>query len=147
MSLYRIRPIALCLFSHNGRILVFEGRRRNTGVVFYRPLGGGIEFGEYARDALVREIREEVGAEIANPRLVTMMENIFTVDGRTGHEIVFLFDAEFVDRSLYERESLVVEDDPSDVDVVRALWKPLSDFGPGRPPLYPDGLLEWLTNA
>jgi hypothetical protein len=34
------------------------------------------------------------------------------------------------------------EDDGS---LFRAVWKPLSDFHNGGPPLYPDGLLELLV--
>lgn len=147
MNPERIRPLALCVFRHNGRILVFEGHQRASDDVFYRPLGGGIDFAEYAQNALIREMREELGAEIANPRLLSVLENIFTVDGQTGHEVVFLFDAEFVDRSMYARDCMDVDDDPTGAQIVKALWKPLSDFGPGRPPLYPNGLLELLAAA
>ena len=58
----RIRTIAICLFSHNGGILVAEGIDAVKGETFYRPLGGGIEFGEYGADTVAREIREEIGA-------------------------------------------------------------------------------------
>jgi hypothetical protein len=42
----QIRPIALCVFHNNNRILVFEGYDKAKDEIFYRPLGGGIEFGE-----------------------------------------------------------------------------------------------------
>ncbi len=62
----QIRPLALCLFRNSGRILVFEGYDPLKQQTFYRPLGGGIEFGERAEDAVRREIREEIRAEIAS---------------------------------------------------------------------------------
>lgn len=42
-----IRPLAICVFRHAGRILVAEGTDEVKGETFYRPLGGAIEFGEY----------------------------------------------------------------------------------------------------
>ena len=42
----QIRPVALCVFHHDKRILVFEGYDKAKDEIFYRPLGGGIEFGE-----------------------------------------------------------------------------------------------------
>ena len=54
----KIRPIALCLITHKGRLLVFEGSSPEQGS-FFRPLGGGIEFGERAAEAAVREMQED----------------------------------------------------------------------------------------
>lgn len=50
----RIRPIAICLLRHEGKILVFEGWDRAERRAFYRPLGGGIEFGETGQHAVQR---------------------------------------------------------------------------------------------
>src|SRR3990170_6464584 len=103
----RIRPIALCLFRRRDDILVFEGVDTVKPEVFYRPLGGGIHFGERAEDAARREIREEVGAEITNLHLLGVVENLFTHQGAPGHEVVFLFEGDLTEPSLYEREELV----------------------------------------
>jgi hypothetical protein len=73
---------------------------------YYRPLGGGIEFGETSRNAVIREIRELV-AEIENLIWLGAIENIFMLEGEPGHKIVLVYDATFVDRSLYEREVLI----------------------------------------
>ncbi len=42
----RVRPLAICVFRHHDRILVMEGYDPVKKEHFYRPLGGGIEFGE-----------------------------------------------------------------------------------------------------
>lgn len=102
----RLRPIALAIIRNGDRILVFEGYDPSKRERFFRPLGGGIEFGEYGRDALLREIREELGADIGEPRFLGALENIFTYDGRPGHEIVLVYETAFTDPSWYERESL-----------------------------------------
>lgn len=39
MTTNRIRPLAICVFSHNGRILAAEGIDPANDQVFYRPLG------------------------------------------------------------------------------------------------------------
>jgi ADP-ribose pyrophosphatase YjhB (NUDIX family) len=95
-----IRPIAICIFRHGNRILVGDAGDPVTGELFYRPPGGGIRFGERSEAALRREIREELGAEIDHPQLLGAMENLFTFDGQQGHEVVFVYDAEFKDKSL-----------------------------------------------
>jgi len=139
----RIRPLALGIFRHAGRLLVFEGHDPIKGEAFYRPLGGGIEFGETGAQALAREIREEIGAEVTNVRYIGLCENIFTYAGEIGHEIVLLYEAELADRSLYERDVIEVVE-PGGV-TFKAFWPPLSDFADGRVPLYPDGLFALLT--
>ena len=60
----RIRPLAICLFRHNERILVAEAYDPVKKEAFYRPLGGGIEFGEHSEQTIQRELLEEIGAEV-----------------------------------------------------------------------------------
>ena len=101
-----IRPIVICLFRHGDRLLVSEAYDSAEGDYFCRPLGGGIEFGEHSRDAVLREIREEVGAEVGKLELIGVLENVFTYEGARGHEIVFVYDGEFKDRRVYERDEV-----------------------------------------
>ena len=51
-----IRPIAICLFRNGDKILVSDGIDPKTGGAYCRPLGGTIEFGELAANALVRAL-------------------------------------------------------------------------------------------
>ncbi|HVG00009.1 MAG TPA: NUDIX hydrolase [Chloroflexia bacterium] len=139
-----IRTIAICLFSRNGGILVAEGVDAIKGETFYRPLGGGIEFGEHGRDTVVREIREELGTEVRPESLSYLgtLENVFIYNGLPGHEIVLVYDGELADGSLYTQGAIDAQED--DGMPFRALWKPLVEFGPGAP-LYPHGLKELLA--
>jgi 8-oxo-dGTP pyrophosphatase MutT (NUDIX family) len=138
----RIRPLAICVFSHRGRILAAEGYDPIKRQTFYRPLGGGIEFGERSTETLRRELREEINAEIKDLRYLGTLENLFIFNGERGHEIVQVYDGAFVDASLYERERIEGEDGIPFV----AVWKSLDEFGHGQPPLYPDGLTELLLS-
>jgi ADP-ribose pyrophosphatase YjhB (NUDIX family) len=114
------------------------------GLTFYRPLGGGIEFGETAHAAVVREIREELGAAVCNLGYIGTLENIFRYRGEPGHEIVLVFDGEFEDTSLYEREFL--EGRESGGDLFRAVWRELSSFSASAP-LFPEGLAKLLRES
>ncbi len=140
-----IRPLAICIFSHNGKILVFEGYDPTKGETFYRPLGGAIEFGERSADTIQRELMEEIGAEVKDLVYLGALENIFTFDGTPGHEIVQVYDGRLVDSRLYEQE--VITGQESGVNLpMKVIWKSLNEFGPGKSILYPDGLLEMIIN-
>ena len=141
----RVRPIVICVFRNRGRILVLEIHDPSTGEKFYRPAGGGIEFGEPSEAALRREMREELGIEIETPVLLGVLENIFYYDGRPGHEIVFVYDAQFVDQELYQIDRFTVHEDTG--DSFDAVWVELSVSGPQTPPVYPDGLAELLEEG
>jgi len=106
MDTTRIRPIAICLFRNGNRILVSEVFDTIKQDYYYRPLGGGIEYGESSREAVLREIQEELGVEVNNLQLIGVLENIFIYEGQQGHEIVFVFDAEFTDKSLYKFDEI-----------------------------------------
>src|SRR5687768_6498661 len=58
---------------------------------YHRLIGGSVELGESHRDAVVREVHEELGATIRELAFLATLENIFHIDGMLGHEIVFLY--------------------------------------------------------
>jgi len=138
----QIRPIAICIFRDEDSILVFEGYDPVKDETYYRPLGGGIEFGEHSRECIAREIREELGAEIKDLTYVGMIENVFICDGQEGHEIVLIYEAHFVEQRLYDRK--VIKGQEDDGSEFIALWKPVDEFRSGTARLYPEGLLDLL---
>lgn len=144
MMSQHIRVIAICVFSRADRILVTEAHDPVKNRNFCRPLGGGVNFGETGAEAVIREIREEVGAEVANLRLLGTLENIFTYLGNRGHEIVRVYDGEFVPQSMYELDPVPVAE--SDGAPFQARWRTLDYFSPERP-LVPDGLLQLLRGS
>jgi 8-oxo-dGTP pyrophosphatase MutT (NUDIX family) len=139
----KVRTIAICLFRHDDQILVAEGYDEVKRQTFYRPLGGTIEFGEYSDQTIVRELQEELGAEVTAVRYLFTLENVFTFNGQAGHEIVLVYDGTFVDPALYERSMHQAHED--DETPFTAKWMSLREFATGNSPLYPAGLLEALT--
>jgi 8-oxo-dGTP pyrophosphatase MutT (NUDIX family) len=143
MKLGMIRAIALCVFLHDGKLLVGEGFDDIKQQAFGRPLGGTIEFGENSRTTIVREIREEIGADITNLRFLGILENIFTYNGEMGHEIVLMYRGDFVDQRYYQRPLI---DGNENGTPIRAIWVPLTGFSMEHMPLYPTGLMEMIQN-
>lgn len=139
----QIRPLAICVFSHQDKILVFEGYDPAKDEIFYRPLGGGIEFGEHSIDTIHRELMEEIGAKVKELVYLGTLENIFTFNETPGHEIVQVYDGTLVESRLYEQALIQGHEDEAD-ETMKVLWKSLDEFGPGNSILYPDGLLELL---
>jgi ADP-ribose pyrophosphatase YjhB (NUDIX family) len=137
-----IRAIAICIIRRGDDIFVFEARDTVKRETFYRPRGGGIEFGERGEQAIRREMMEELDAELVNLRQIGILENIFTYEGKPGHEIVFIFQAEFADRGLYDlANATCIKDNGQEFP---AMWKPFEEFASGRAILYPAGLADLL---
>ena len=144
MNNEQIRPLALGIVWRGDDILVFEGYDHVKCEPFYRPLGGGIEFGERSQEALRREFREELGVELTGVRYLATLENIFTCNGERGHEIILFYEATLADPSFYERETFEVHEE---TETLMARWMSLREFQADGPPLYPDGLLELLVGG
>jgi 8-oxo-dGTP pyrophosphatase MutT (NUDIX family) len=142
----KVRAIALCIFHNEGRILAARGYDPVKNQIFYRPLGGTIEFSEPAASTVVREIQEELNLEAAEISYLGTLENIFTFAGKSGHEIVMIFDGKFVDSSVYNQATLQGKE--GDNEPILAEWIKLEDYSAGNagshPPLYPTGLFELL---
>jgi ADP-ribose pyrophosphatase YjhB (NUDIX family) len=122
----QIRVIAICVFSRAGKILVNQGRDPVSNFAFVRPLGGGVEFGETGAQAVVREVREEVDAELCDIRYLGTLENFFTWAGKPQHEIVLVYDGRFADDRLYDRPYL--EGRETDGELIRASWRDLEEI-------------------
>ena len=135
-----IRVIAIAIIRRGDSILVFEGLDSTKGNRFYRPLGGGVEFGETSQQAVKREIKEEIDQDITDLRLLTTLESIFTLEGETGHEIVYVYEGRFADASAYNHESFTVHEE---TETLKATWRSLNFFN-NHHRLVPEALVPLL---
>lgn len=137
-----IRVAARCLFRHRGQILTICSQDPDKPEPHYGVPGGGVEFGETAEQALRREMREEIGAEITGLDLLAVSEEIHEVQGQPSHSIVFLYEGRFADLSFYDRPviSYVEGSEPR----AEATWIPISAFVSGTKRLLPERLVEIL---
>jgi 8-oxo-dGTP pyrophosphatase MutT (NUDIX family) len=132
-----IKAMAVIRRPRDGALLVSEPVS-GPDPLFQRPLGGHVEFGEYALDTVRREFREELAQELTDVRLLGVLENIFGWRGGTEHEVVFIFAAAFASAAAYEIEEQRILDNPDR----RVLWRPADAVSP---PLYPAGLPELIA--
>ena len=133
-----LKAMAVVRRPRDGALLVSE-HVDSRDPPFQRPLGGHVEFGEYALDTVRREFAEEIGQELTGVRLLGVLENIFGWRGGTEHEVVFIFTAALAAASAYEIEEQRILDNPDR----RVLWRPADAVGP---PLYPAGLTELIAS-
>ena len=133
-----IKAMAVIRRPRDGALLVSE----SADPPFQRPLGGHVEFGEYAVDTIHREFGEEIGQELTDVRLLGVLENIFPWRDGTEHEVVFIFAAAFAAAAAYEIEEQLIRDDTEPKD--RVLWRPADAVSP---PLYPAGLTELIAGG
>jgi ADP-ribose pyrophosphatase YjhB (NUDIX family) len=136
-----IKAMAVIRRPRDGALLVSEhvGSREPP---FQRPLGGHVEFGEYALDTIYREFLEEIGQAVTDVRLLGVLENIFPWRGGTEHEVVFIFGAAFADQAAYEIEEQFIRDDTEPKS--RVIWRAADAVSP---PLYPAGLSELIADG
>jgi len=110
-----IETIARGVAVVEGRILLCRARGSATS---YLP-GGHIEFGETGREALVREIREEMGVEATAGRFLGVVENSFMQHGKPHAEINLVYELRFADPP---------SDPKSAEDWITFEWRALGDL-------------------
>lgn len=127
----KIKAKAMCVVGRSGKEVLASLHHDNVDDErFARIIGGSIEFGEKAEEALRREFQEELGTEIENLRFLKVIENIFTYKGRSEHEVTFIYTGELADKGLYEKEEMHILDSPT----IAVRWVPFD----GELKLYPE---------
>lgn len=135
-----IRVLALGLIRDGNRIFVSEGYDPVKQQTFYRAMGGGVDFGETSLEALKREFQEEIQADLTNIRYLGCLENIFTFNGQSGHEIIQLFESDFVDPKFYQLDKLDFSEGERQKT---ALWVDINRFKSGELRLVPEQFLDY----
>jgi len=141
-SIVRVKAMLIVPHADGSRHLVsVNAPTRENPSGYHRLVGGSVELGETHREAIVREVNEELGARIVDLRYLGMIENIFRFDGEVGHEIVALYSGT-LDPAPAEGGTLT----ESDGSVVPVVWRPFDDTGL-MVPLYPAGANEWIRSS
>jgi 8-oxo-dGTP pyrophosphatase MutT (NUDIX family) len=136
-----IRVLALGIIKKGDRTFISQGYDPVKQQTFYRAMGGGVDFGETSFQALQREFQEEIQAELTNIHYLGCIENLFTFNGKQGHEILQVYECDFVDPKFYQLENLVFAEGERQKT---ALWVEISRFKSGELKLVPEQFLEYL---
>lgn len=103
------RPSCYGIVVHDNKILLTKQYGK------YEMPGGGVDLGEEPNDAVVREIKEETGIEVTNPRLVKHLTSFFTLekDGEMHHiqSILLFFVCDYIGGEL-SLEGLMEDEKP-----------------------------------
>jgi ADP-ribose pyrophosphatase YjhB (NUDIX family) len=136
-SFIRVKAMAYLPNAAGTHHAVLRASDPSDGRTFHRLLGGGVEVGETSEAAVVREIAEELGATLVAPRLLGVVENIYTYDGEPGHEVVFVYTGRLAEGDVVPPEGGWYDDVGIPMWVE---WRPCGEVGVDAPPLYPDDL-------
>lgn len=83
-----IEILVRAIIQRKGRILLCKNKKKN----FYYFPGGHLEFGESAKEALARELKEELGLKIKKCNFIGGSEHRFVENGKKHHEINLVFE-------------------------------------------------------
>jgi 8-oxo-dGTP diphosphatase len=95
----RVNCAVAVVVTHARRVLFGRRRTRDGGFEWQLP-GGWIEAGESPQQAACREVFEETGLELRDPRFVGITSNVFSTH---SHSISLYYEAECVNQ-----DSLIV---------------------------------------
>lgn len=111
-----IECISRGVLVRDGKVLLCKPK---SGKYTYLP-GGHIEFGETSRQALVREIQEELGMDMKAGELLGVHENSFVQDGQPHCEINLIYRLEC---------DATMASPASQEDWIEFEWRDITDLG------------------
>ena len=132
---YRVVGIAL----DDNWVLLHKTEEEN----FWSLPGGRVKLLEPSKDALKREMQEELGVKIHVERLIWVVDNFFEYDGKSYHELALYFLMMFPNNPpLYKKSESFTEDDERVKLIFK--WHKLNELGKIR--LYPTFLRKSLSS-
>ena len=137
-----IQCVSIGLIKNKSNILVYEVADKVSHDSFFRLIGGHIEFGESAVEALKREFKEEINEDIINLNPLGVFENIFFYNGRQQHEFVSLFSCNLANKEIYNKEEIVGHEGPD--RTFNAFWMNINQFKNNKKILFPDQILNYI---
>lgn len=132
---YRVAGVAV----HDGHALLQRAEIDD----FWALPGGRCEMMEFSRDALRREIQEEIGVNAACGRLLWVAALLFCYSGGTKHQLCLFFELSFPDDPWLLAKDVAVRSKDQSVKLETS-WFPLASLAGVdlRPRFLRDGLLD-----
>jgi len=86
---YKLNYRTAVILTYKGKVLLHKSK-----VDFWNMPGGRVKFGENSKSAIIREMQEELGITIKNPKLIAYCENFFNFDNTEYHELLTVYKQE-----------------------------------------------------
>jgi len=111
-------------------VLIRDGKvllETSDGVDFWTLPGGKVALMETSLEALSRELTEELGISLSNPRLLWVTESFYSCKYKNHHEITFYYRVELPDGAETQHltssgEAIVRPDKPGDTENLTFAW-------------------------
>lgn len=118
---YKFNYRVAAIIKKNDKILLHKSKKDD----FYAVPGGRVKVGESSIKTLKREFIEEMKKDININDFIGLVENFFEYNEKKYHEIMFLFNAEFVDNDLYNVEKITGLEENGKIEFI---WKSISEL-------------------
>lgn len=135
---YRVGGVLI----HNGKVLM-QNAEGDDGYAF---IGGHVAFGETTAETLVREFKEEIGADIKIEKLLMVSENFFPWGNRPCQQInlYYLVSLKEETQIPLDRNFKALDDLGNERIELNMCWIPLKDI-PNKS-IYPPQAKEHIMN-
>lgn len=131
MKIPKLRAEVMILNEDHSEVLV----QCDLSETFYRFPGGSIEFGETAKEAIVRELIEEYDLKIDVQELAVVNEDIFKWNNEKGHHCTLMHRGTVKERITNEIRHKEYED-------IILTWKSINELK--EKPTYPEEIVSYL---
>lgn len=131
MKIPKLRAEVMILNENHSKVLV----QCDLKETFYRFPGGSIEFGETAKETIMRELMEEYDLKIDVQELAVVNEDIFEWNNGKGHHCTLIHWGtveEIISNEIRHKEH---------PDII-LIWKSIEKLK--TKPTYPEGILSYL---
>ena len=125
---YKLNVRTCAFIRCKGEILVCEHKNKN----YYSLPGGRVKVGEDSKEALLRELKEELNYDLGENdlRITRVIENFFVCKGQNFHEYLFVYLCD-LDESLYNGDFKNLENENITMNWVKEEAFILFDVEPG----------------
>ncbi len=130
------------LLIHNGKVLM----QKLVGEDGYAFIGGHVSFGETTAETIVREFKEEIGADIKVERLFMVNENFFPWGPRPCQQINLYYIVSLVDETQIplDRDFKALDELGNERFELDMCWIPLADIPDKN--IYPPQAKEYIAD-
>lgn len=106
---YKLNYRTAVILTYKGKVLLHKAK-----VDFWNMPGGRVKYGEDSKNAIIREMQEELGITLKEPQLIAYCENFFNFDNTEYHELLTVYKQELTgNESIVAKQDFCALDNPS----------------------------------